>query len=403
MKPLLAFLFLSTPLALADDLKPEELAKLEKHRCPKPTEFASVFSLGYAGDLMPKEDARFEEMLKVIREAGFNVIHCTYTEQRVELCKKHDIKMMVDLLAEQHHVFKSPEKAQAVCEKLRNNPAIWGYNIWNDPVRKTGEGRRRDVNNVRRWDPTHPAYSGAYRTEGLTHLPNADMIGYYDFHWKRGTGQHFSHLLTFSNWARAHDAYFCAWLSASSGQAGKGNFNRNLYSANTSIACGLKGVLWFLGTDLMDSKSLQWKDAGHDIIKVNREIMPLAKILCHLGNPVAIYSTTITRTLNDTPITLKDAMPPGLEKNGFPKDFWLQPMAGEFVAGIFKDGNKRDAAFLANHNAYAEQKVMLKLGQPRTVELFQRSAAKWQELKVMDGTMSITLAPGGGELLRFSH
>jgi hypothetical protein len=34
---------------------------------------------------------------------------------------------MVDLLAEQHHVYKSPEKAQALCEKLRNNPTVWGY------------------------------------------------------------------------------------------------------------------------------------------------------------------------------------------------------------------------------------------------------------------------------------
>src|SRR5438128_2204949 len=83
--------------------------------------------------------------------------------------------------------------------------------------------------------------SGTYRTIGIGHIPNADILGYYDFHWKRGIGQHFSHLLTFSNLARENDAGYYSWLSATSGQAGKGNFNRNLYSVNTGMACGLKG------------------------------------------------------------------------------------------------------------------------------------------------------------------
>ena len=382
-----------------------DLEKLEKHRCPRPGEFASVFSNGYGSDLVPQEDEKFEALLIKIHEAGFNVVHCSYTEKRLELCKKQGVKMMVDLLVEQHHVFKNPEKAQALCAKLKDNADIWGYNIWNDQFGKTGEGRRRDVNNVRQWDPKHPAFCGTYRTSGMDHLVNADVMGYYDFHWKRGTGQHFPHLLAYSKWGRERDAWYYTWLSTSSGLPGKGNFNRNLYSANTGIACGLKGILWFLGTEMTDGKTQEWTEAGRDIIKVNKEIMPLSKELVKLGNPSAIYSTIITKTLNDEPLPdgKKEMLPPGLENNGFPKDLWIQPVSGEFVMGMFIDDRKKDVVFLANHNAYAEQKVCLKLAKAARVSLFNRNKAKWEALEATDGEYRLQLDPGGGELLRFGE
>ena len=74
--------------------------------------------------------------------------------------------------------------------------------------------RRRDVNSVRQWDATHPAYAGTYRTEGMRHLDNADVLGWYDFHWKRGLDQHFPHLLAYRGWARERDAW--SSISASS-------------------------------------------------------------------------------------------------------------------------------------------------------------------------------------------
>jgi hypothetical protein len=380
-----------------------EPAALEKHRCPKPKRFALVFSFGYAGDLMPKEDARFDELLGKIKQAGFNVLHCTYSDRRLELCRKHGVQMMVDLLSEaDHHVYKSPEKAKTTCEKLKNEPAVWGYNIWNDPVRKTGEGRRRDINTVRGWDPTHPAYSGTYRTEGLSHLVNADVLGYYDFHWKRGLSQHFPHLLAFRNAARERDAWFYSWLAATSGQPGKGNFNRCLWSANTAIACGQKGILWFLATELMNPKTLEWTEVGGDIQKVHRELAPLVDELPRLGNAAAVWSTPITKTANNEPLPdgPKATLPPGLEKQGFPKDAWLQPLQGEFLVGVFEDAARRRFAFIANHNAYAEQPVALKTT-PVRVELFDRKTGAWRPLEVKEGTVALQLGPGGGALLRF--
>ncbi len=382
---------------------PEQLAKLEKYRCPKPKQFAIVFSFGYAGDSMPKDDKTFESLLTKIKDAGFNTIHCTYTDERLALCKKHNIQMMVDLLAEEHHVYKTADKAKAICEKLKDNPTVWGYNIWNDPVRKTTPGRLRDIYNVREWDPTHPAYCGTYRTDGMSTLNHPDILGYYDFHWKRGIDQHFPHLLAFSKWAKDRDAFFYSWLSVTSGIAGKGNYNRSLWSANTAIACGQKGILWFLATDMMKKDTLEWTELGKDITKVNLAIAPLKDELLKIGQPVAIYSTPITKTSNNDPVPddKKTKYPPGLDKNAIPDDFWLKVQSGEVVLGVYQDDKKRDAVFIANNNAYQEQTVTIKLTGRPNANLFDREKGKWVPLEGEKGTFTFKLSAGGGELLRF--
>jgi hypothetical protein len=380
----------------------DDLDKLEEQRCPKPKQIALVFSMGYAADHMPADDDRFAALLDKLKEAGFSVIHCTYTDKRLELCKKHGMQMMVDLLAKDEHVYNAPEKARALCEKLKDDPTVWGYNIWNDPMGKSAEGRHRDVNNVRTWDPSHPAFVGTYRTDGMTHLANAELLGYYDFHWKRGLPQHFGHLLAYNTWARERDAWFYTWLSATSGQAGKGNFNRCLWSANTSIACGLKGILWFLGNDLIDMDKLEWTERGRDIIKVQKEIAPLTTELARLGNPVHIWSTPVTRSPNNEPLPKaeSDTIPPGLEKSLFPDDAWLQSVKGEFLAGIFEESDKGAAAFIANHNAYADQGVVLKINKATAARKFDRATSTWKALEIKDGTISLTLSPAAAELLR---
>ena len=216
-----------------------------------------------------------------------------------------------------------------------------------------------------------------------------------------GTGQHLPHLLAYSNWAKERDAWFYTWLSATSGLPGKGNFNRSLYSANTGIACGLKGFFWFLGDDLMNKKTLEWTEGGHDIIKVQAEIAPLRKELAKLGLPTAIYSTPITKTLNNdaVPDTKKDVYPPGLDGHAFPKDFWLRPMSGEFMLGVCKDDQKRECVYIANHNAYAEQKVAIKLDRKGSVSMFHRRDGRWKLAEVRDDVLRLELPPGGGELL----
>ncbi|MBY0228183.1 MAG: hypothetical protein K2W96_02765 [Gemmataceae bacterium] len=372
-------------LFLADE------AKLAKMRPPRPAAFALVFSAGYAGDHLPKDDEAFGRLLAKLEAGGFNVVHGVPTKERLALCRKHGIKLMADLLAPGCHVYNEPEKAKALCESLRGHPDVWGYNVWNDPFGKTAEGRRRDILNVRKWDGTHPVFCGTYRTVGMKDLDCADCIGWYDFHWKRGPGrhlQHLPHLLRYRAWAEERDAVFLSWLSATSGLAGKGNFNRSLWSANTLIAAGGKGIIWFLGPDLMDMEKLEWTERGRDILKVQERIAPLAGELGKLGTAKALYATPATKDANDKPFAGKHPVP------AIPEGFFLKAEGGEFLLGDFGKG----VVFLANQNAYRAQEAKL-----RTKRKAERFAGKWTALAAKDGTVTVALEPGGGALLRLAE
>ncbi len=369
----------------------------------RPTEFFSVFNFGYAADNMPKEPEQFETLVKRISEAGYNAILCKHTDERAAICKKYGIKMMVDLLVPEHHVFKAPDQCEALCRKLRGDATVLAYHLWSDQFGKQGKGRQRDIRNVHEWDPTHPTYIGTYKTAGMSFLAESDFVSYYDFHWKRGANKNFKHLLTAWQTAKATDARVGRFVATDPafGRTGAGNIGRHRYTLNTSIACGLKGCLWFVGNRTMNPKTLEWTGLGLDVNKVLAEIMPLRAEIPKLGNPRAIYSTRITRTPKNRPTGHDEPiMPKGLEKHAFPERFWIQPRSGEFLMGVFKYEGKRDAVFVANHNAYAEQDVALELRKDmKSVRLFDRKTGQWRALPVEDGGINFKLDWGGGELI----
>jgi hypothetical protein len=152
----------------------------------------------------------------------------------------------------------------------------------------------------------------------------------------------------------------------------------------------------------MNKDTLEWTANGEDIIKVNREVMPLSKDLARIDNPTAIYSTPITKTANNEPLPegKKEMMPPGLEEHKFPADIAIQPAGGEFVLGVFQDPEGRQVLFVANHNAYEAQDVQLRLATEGKVSLFDRSKGQWMPLEVKEKGVRFRLAPAGGELLR---
>ena len=67
-----------------------------------------------------------------MKKTGFNTIHCVYRPWRLPLCRKHGVKMMVDILAWKDDVkmdIRRPKQrpdVEAMCRKLRGSDAIWG-------------------------------------------------------------------------------------------------------------------------------------------------------------------------------------------------------------------------------------------------------------------------------------
>ncbi len=371
----------------------------------RPKIYFTVFNNGYGGDPMPQGE-QFEKLLKAITAEGhFNTVLCKYTAEREALCRKYKVMLLADLLASGCHVYQNPKECEALCRQLRNNPTIVAYHLWADRLGKSGAGRARDINNVHRWDPTHATYSGTYQSGGIGALAKSDFISYYDFAWKRGIHKNFPNLLAAWNTARTHDNRLGRYVETDGGRAGAGNYNRELFIQNSSIACGLRGVMWFIGSRIMNMNTGQFNELGRDAAKVNAWIEPLWHEIPKLGLPNAIYATPITKDFNNNPVAPgadgKSVMAPGLAGHEFPADFWLKPVSGEFVMGISKyDDTAADAVYLANLNAYAEQNVQLKLARTGKPMLFDRETRNFRALPG-DGVISFTLEPAGAALLRF--
>lgn len=395
-----ATLSFAPPAARADEEPPVDAAARAARR---PKQFYSVFNFGYGGDDFPQDAALFEKIVTKVGEEGrFNAVMCAWSDERAEICRKHGMKIMVDLLNGSHHVYKSPAEAEALLKKLQGDDVVMGYHLWSDRFGGQGEGRIRDIRNCNSWDPTHPAYSATYKTSGMDAVARADIFGWYDFHWKRsGWNRHYNALQTALPLAKKYDSVFYSLLSTDSGNPGRGNYNRSLWSLNQGIAFGMKGALWFIGMRQMDKATAEWTEVGNDINKVNAQVMPLKDEIMKIGNPAAVYATPITKDANNKDFAATPTMLGELAGNAFPADFWIQPAAGEFTMGVFKDDKGRDAVYVANFNAYVEQEVRLTLGKPVKAALFDRAKGAWVDLPVAGGVATLKLGGGEAELLRF--
>jgi len=261
---------------------------------PAPDRFAIIFNMGYASDRLPKNAEDFERLAIAVKSAHFNTILCQYTPERAKICRKHGLKIFVDLLTPDHHVYKNVDGAKKLCESLRGNDVVYAYHVWSDNIGNTYPGRSRDVKNVRTWDPTHSVYVGTSRMSRVNRVAGMQILGYYDFHWKRGG--HWSNVSKAMRVATSKKALFLRYCDAAPGRIGIGNVNRCGYTIATSIPFGLKGYLFHYAGGVVDAKSGKLDKLGKDLQAVNARFATIGNELMKIGNPSAVYSTPITKT-----------------------------------------------------------------------------------------------------------
>ena len=97
----------------------------------------------------------------------------------------------------------------------------------------------------------------------MNDLSGPDVVAYYDYHWVRDRTLHFRDLKFYGEYARDHDdAPLYRWIWVQNGRAGIGNPNRSRYTVFTSLAFGLKGVVWFIGQQMIDPSTWGWNQFG---------------------------------------------------------------------------------------------------------------------------------------------
>ena len=367
-----------------------------------PDMYAIIFINGYAGDHFPQDLDQFEAVIKTCKEAGFNAVMTKYTDERAAILARHGMKLMVDLLVPGHHIYRDLEAVEELAGRLQDSDVIYAYHLWSDRVGGQVAGRSRDIANMRRWDPNHPTYVGDYNARTIHALENPDIIGFYDFHWTRGG--FYPHLLRAMAAAKHHDVPFLKYAHANPGRPGIGNFNRVMYTIAQSTVFGLRGYMYhYPNADLLNLQTAELGTIGRDCARVNHEIAPLGPELMKISNPIAVYSTPITRTAKNDPVD-PPAVPAGLTP--VPDDFWVEIVSGELLVGDYRYGDNyggAQALLVANHNAYEPQTdVTLKPAAAfRRISLFDRAQGAWTELPVRNGTVTFSVPPAGIEMLKF--
>jgi len=431
-----------------------------------PDQFALVFSFGYVTDFMPKDEKTFETVLQNMKRTGINTIHCKYYEWRQKLCEKHGVKMMIDLAVPEHDLKQAPlcrpdevqatadlskaeqrfvelkaqldkinaeigqvnaqaagaqdkkaladklaelqgrkqtlekEKSlqiganiKAICEKVKGSNGVWGYGLWYDNG-TNGSFLNHAVEKLRTWDPTHVTFVGSYRHRGLESVTlNPGCYGWYDFHWSRGTLWHHLDMMVLHDICKRRNAVVGRYVAYS-------GLQQDLYTLNQSIAAGLKMALFFIGGPL-SRDTHEWGD-DQDLVKIAAELRHIYKELAKIGHPLAYYSTPITKDHANKPC--KQGIPRWFKP--VPTDHWAQVTSGEAVVGFFRYKDGTDAVFVANHNAFASQKMTLSLkptaGKRLSVQMFDRAKGGWKPLELNETSVSFHLGAGCGELLKIT-
>ena len=370
---------------------------------PPPSEYANVFSVGYGQSFyFPTNAVLFEELLVNMTNGGYNAILCVYTDERLELCRKHKVKMMIDVLAwkegAETDVRRAPQQLtiREICEKVRGDDAVWGYNLWNERLDRYGPGNIGSMNGLilvmHKWDPTHPIWVGTYLNyfAGLVRY-NPGCPAYYDYHWERGQQWHFGLLPGWMDLAEKQDGYFGRWMR-------NHEYGRSMYTMNTSIAFGLKTGIWFICGPWHPAKP-QW-NKDYFLCRMGWEMHKLWPEIGKIGRPMTVYSTPTAKTSGNA--NKEPGIPVG---TAIPEDFWLQVRNGEALLGHFKYPDGADVFYIANHNLAVPQKMQLELTGKRkqdVIQLFSRKTGEWESLTPQEGICCFDLGPAGGDMIKIA-
>ena len=249
---------------------------------------------------------------------------------------------------------------------------------------------------LKEWDPTHPIWMGTYQLI-YANAPKSEpgVHAYYDYHWQRGFHWHFAALQWYRGYVPSQDGYMGRWMLGS-------DYNRNSYTLNTSIAYGLKVVIWFIGGPFDDKGDIDPKHRFYHLVKVGQEMHNLYGEIGKIDRPVEVFSTPTTKDhenkdkATDVPWRIAPV----------PEDYWFQVRKGEVVFGVFKYPTGEDAIYVANHNAFALQSMAVELlkkpgEEAVAVEILNRTTGAWDKMEAgKDSLYTFDLRAAGGELLR---
>jgi hypothetical protein len=321
-----------------------------------------------------------EANVRALAGAGFNTLYGP--ADKLDLCRKYGLKLMI------------PHPGPDAAKRLRSNPDVWGYDIMDEPISLTELHKAADsVRIYREADPTHLTFVNLNQKAGhwidlFLDTVQPDFLSYDEYPWWFGgmyewfTGQQaqFVKLEQHRDAALAAGLPLTVWREVNIQQNVQGTPDRNWVTPPgnapkirqniyATLVYGAKGILWFMGDLLFDKQTGEINETGRQVAAINQELKLLGPVL------LPLRSTGVFHT---------DPVPDGSRKVS--PDHWVQPVGKDLVLGTFRDPEKREYVMVANKNwqfpREANLQFRLFLEEVAAVDLFDKHSGAWKPLTV---------------------
>ena len=275
-----------------------------------------------------------ESSARGIAAAHYNTVMCATAE--LELVAKAGLRCLLIGWSRGAPDYVGEAVSPAVASTLAYNPAVWGYYVTDEPDNKnTKRGTvfqqlAERVAAYRMADPNHVAYINMTAAEGpflatYMEVVKPDLLSYDEYRWWWGLD---------SDWFRALNSHRDAALKAGvplliwiESNTNEKRFNAHLsppednatkirWSVYTSLAYGVKGVQWFLGS------------THEDVAKLNAELLAMGPTLIRLESQHVFHTSAVPR-----------------EGQGLPESSWYFTNAPDLLIGEFVDPADSNASY----------------------------------------------------------
>ncbi len=317
--------------------------------------------------------------VEALAGAGFNTVYGP--AEKLDLCRKYGLKLMI------------PNPGPNAAAGLRNNPALWGYDVMDEPISLAQLHQAADaVAAYRKADPTHLTFvnlnqKGGHWIDLFLNTVHPDFLSYDEYPWWYGgiyewfTGQppQFVKLEQYRDAALAAGLTLTVWREVNVQRNVPGTPDRNWITPPdnaakirqniyATLAYGAKGILWFTGELLFDKRTGEINETGRQVAAINQELRFLGPALFPLR------STGVFHT---------DPVPDGCRRAS--PDHWAQPVGKDLVLGAFHGPQSCEYILIANKNWRQPAKAVLEfrlfLEEIASLELLDKRSGRWNPLQ----------------------
>ncbi|MBI1830658.1 MAG: hypothetical protein HYR84_04320 [Planctomycetes bacterium] len=351
--------------------------------------FPAIMVIVYAD--FPNDPAHQEAMARYTLSKHFNCVEAPLNW--LEPCRKAGLMARLGDIDVSKLLKEAP--------KLKDDPAVFGYFVSDRRTRSSFPGFAKTARDFEKADPNHPTLfinrAEYNQFPEFVDVVKPMVLDYYHYHWypKNHPERYFLYLKMFRDLSVKHDIPQMRCLGSNNSAE---KIRQSMY---VPLAYGVQAFHfwppWFV-TCKMDKDRNAVLENGKPVFGLSEQ----AQTVSAVAGELKVIGPTLLK-LKSEAIYHTEPLAIGAEQA--PADAWVRPEGNSCLVGVFQ-GERKNRHLLAVNHAVDKPRVLTLIFTPDVVglEFMNRENGKWMDIPVernaRQGSASIKLAPGDGELLR---